>query len=131
MSSTESIQMNDLPASILDRYSNKSRDKFLVTIYPSGNLYDGEFMNRFAEDMERVSPKTTGIGPLSVALNKVFGRDGRNAVLLTLLIVFLLLWADFKKIRYALMAMIPLAFGIFWMRQYISSHCPKESWGFL
>jgi len=115
MSSTESIQMNDLPASILDRYSNKSRDKFLVTIYPSGNLYDGEFMNRFAEELERVSPKTTGIGPLSVALNKVFGRDGRNAVLLTLLIVFLLLWADFKKIRYALMAMIPLAFGIIWM----------------
>ena len=53
--------------------------------------------------------------PLSVAMVEVFGRDGRNAVLLTLAIVFLLLWIDFKKPGYALMAMIPLALGVFWM----------------
>jgi predicted RND superfamily exporter protein len=115
MGSTDSIRMDDLPASILDRYANKSRDMFLVTIYPSGSLYDGEYANQFSEDLNRVSEKTTGLGPLMIALLDVFGRDGRNAVLLTLGIVFLLLWVDFKKIRYALMAMIPLAFGIFWM----------------
>jgi len=115
MSSTDSVHMEDLPASILDRYANKTRDKFLVTIYPSGSLYDGEYVVRFSEDVNRVSEKTTGMGPLMIAMLDIFGRDGRNAVLLTLLIVFLLLWVDFKKIRYALMAMIPLAFGIFWM----------------
>jgi predicted RND superfamily exporter protein len=115
MSSTESVYMEDLPSSILDRYANKTRDKFLVTIYPSGSLYDGEYAKRFSEDLNRVSEKTTGLGPLMIALLDVFGRDGRNAVLLTLIIVFILLWVDFKKIRYALMAMVPLAFGIFWM----------------
>ena len=115
MSSIDSLHMDDLPASILDRYANKTRDKFLVTIYPSGTLYDGEYVVRFSEELNRVSEKTTGMAPLMIAVLDIFGRDGRNAVLLTLAIVFVLLWVDFKKIRYALMAMIPLAFGIFWM----------------
>lgn len=115
MSSTDQIQMEDLPATILDGYTNPARNKYLVTIYPSGDIYNGEFLNRFVEDLERVSEKATGMPPLSVAMVKVFGRDGRNAVLLTLAIVFLLLWLDFKKPGYALIAMVPLALGVFWM----------------
>jgi predicted RND superfamily exporter protein len=115
MCSTETIRLEDIPNSLLDRYSNKTRDIFMVTVYPSGSLYDGEYTYRFAEDLERVSPRTTGWAPLMVSLLDIFGRDGRNAILLTLGIVFILLWIDFKKIRFALMAMVPLAFGMFWM----------------
>ncbi len=115
MSSSEPIQLGDLPISVLDGYTNPDRTKYLVTIYPSGDIYNGEFLNRFVEDLERVSEKATGMPSLSVAMVKVFGRDGRNSMLLTLGIVFLLLWIDFKKPGYALTAMIPLAFGVFWM----------------
>jgi predicted RND superfamily exporter protein len=115
MSSTESIQLEELPVTILDRYSNRTRDKFLITVYPAGSIYDGEFLNKFAEDVERVSEKATGMPPLFVALLKIWGRDGRNAIILTLVVVFFLLWADFKKPGHALMAMIPLALGVFWM----------------
>ena len=115
MSSTDPIQMEDLPASILDGYTSPARNRYLVTIYPSGDIYNGEFLNRFVEDLEKVSEKATGMPPLSVAMVEVFGRDGRNAVLLTLAIVFLLLWVDFKKVSHALIAMIPLALGVFWM----------------
>jgi hypothetical protein len=48
-------------------------------------------------------------------LIKIFGRDGRNAILLTLILVFILLSIDFQSPRYALIAMIPLAFGMLWM----------------
>jgi len=115
MSSTRPIHLEMLPETILDRYSNTTRELFLVTIYPEGSLYDGEFMNRFAEDVERVSEKATGMAPLMIALLKIFGRDGRNAALLTLAVVFLLLWIDFRRPGYALIAMIPLALGVFWM----------------
>jgi predicted RND superfamily exporter protein len=115
MSSTDPIQLEDLPATILDGYTNPARNRYLVTIYPSGDIYNGEFLNRFVEDLEKVSEKATGMPPLTVSLVKVFGRDGRNAVMLTLAIVFLLLWLDFKKVGYALIAMIPLALGVFWM----------------
>jgi predicted RND superfamily exporter protein len=115
MSSTESIRMEELPETILDRYSNTTRDLFLITVYPAGSLYDGEFMNKFSDDVERISEKATGMGPLMIALLKIFGRDGRNAAFLTLAVVFILLWIDFRKPWYALIAMIPLALGAFWM----------------
>jgi predicted RND superfamily exporter protein len=49
------------------------------------------------------------------ALMTIIGRDGRNALILTVVIVFLLLWLDFRNPKYALMAMLPLAAGILWM----------------
>jgi len=115
MSSTEPLGMEDLPLSILDQYSNKTRDQFLITVYPAGSIYDGEFLNRFADDVERISEKATGSGPLFKALLRIFGQDGRNAVILTLFVVFFLLWLDFKSAKHALMGMIPLALGVFWM----------------
>ena len=115
MSSTNPIVFDELPLTIQDRYSNRDRTKFLVTAYPAGDMWIEENLYRFAETLQSVSPKATGIGPMALALMEVFGADGRKAVLLTLTIVFILLWVDLRGIRYALMAMIPLACGIFWM----------------
>jgi predicted RND superfamily exporter protein len=116
MGSTDPIRLEDLPVSILDRYSNETRDQFLVTVFPAGNIWqDKNFLDRFVQDLGRVSDKATGMPPVFNALVEIIGRDGGNAVLLTVAIVFILLIIDFRSPRLALMAMIPLAFGIFWM----------------
>jgi predicted RND superfamily exporter protein len=131
MCSTDPYNLHDLPESILDRYSNLDRNQFLVTIYPSGDMWTEENLYRFVDSIEGVSEKATGIIPMAIQLIKVFGRDGRNAVLLTLLIVFLLLWVDLRGIRYALMAMLPLAFGVFWMVGLINLSGMKLSYASL
>jgi predicted RND superfamily exporter protein len=116
MSSTAPIRLEELPVTILDRYSNTSRDQFMVTVFPAGNIWaNKQFNDRFVEDLESVSERATGMPPLFTALIKIFGRDGRNAILLTLVLVFFLLSVDFQSIRYALISMIPLAFGMLWM----------------
>ncbi len=116
MCSTEPIQFDELPVTVLDRYCNDSRDKFLVTVYPAGNAWqDASFLDRFVADLERVTEKATGMPSIFHALIEIIGRDGRNAMLLTLMMVFFLLWLDFHSARYALMAMIPLGIGVFWM----------------
>ncbi|MBN1223501.1 MAG: MMPL family transporter [Candidatus Aminicenantes bacterium] len=116
MSSSEPIRFDELPDSVLDRYSNGSRNQFLVTVFPAGNIWqDAGFLGKFVADLESVSDRATGMPPVFRALIEIIGRDGRNAVFLTLLIVFLLLWMDFRSPLYALMAMVPLACGIFWM----------------
>ena len=116
MGSTESIQLSDLPVSILDRYANTNRDQFLITVFPASDIWkNAEFLKRFAGDLETVSDKATGMPPVFQALIRIIGRDGRNAMLLTLVVVFFLLWLDFRNPLHALMAMIPLAFGVFWM----------------
>lgn len=116
MSSTDPIRITELPNSILDRYSNKTRDQFLITVFPAGNIWqDANFLDQFTDDLERISDRATGMPPVFRALVDIIGRDGRNALFLTLFIVFILLVIDFRSPRNALMAMIPLAVGIFWM----------------
>jgi hypothetical protein len=116
MSSEEPIQFENLPATILDRYTNKDRTKFLVTIFPADNIWqDAEFLKRFVLDLERVSENATGMPPVFRALIEFVGRDGRNAILLALVVVFFVLWLDYRKPGHALMAMIPLTIGVFWM----------------
>lgn len=116
MASTKSIQLDELPENILDSYSNKTRDQFLITVYPAANLWaDAKLLDRFVDDLDRVSDKATGVPPVFQALIQVMGRDGRNAALLTLLVVFLMLCLDFFNPRHALIAMVPLALGVFWM----------------
>ena len=115
MAAVRRITLGDIPRSLLDRYADRERTGFLVTVFPTGNIFDGNFLMRFVDDLERVSEKTTGLPPLSIALIRILGRDGRNAVLLTLLLVFLLLWLDFRNAGHALMAMVPLGLGLVWM----------------
>jgi len=115
MCSEEPIKLEELPETILDRYCNRDRDQFLVTVYPVGDMWQEDVLYGFVENLENVSEKSTGVAPMALALMDVFARDGRNAILLTLLIVFLLLWVDLRGIRYSLMAMLPLACGVFWM----------------
>ena len=116
MATVENIKFEDLPLSILDRYSNRNRNQFLMTIFPSGNMWqDIDYLNRFTNDLDRVSEKVTGMPPVMKELISVIGNDGKNAALLTILVVFMLLWLDFRKIKYAVIAMIPLVAGFVWM----------------
>jgi len=116
MCRTDPIGLVDLPDSILDRYGNQARDQFLVSVFPSGSVWqDAAFLKRFADDLERISERATGMPPVFRALIEVIGRDGRNAVLVTVVVVFLLLWVDFRSPGYALMALTPLALGVLWM----------------
>jgi len=116
MCSAEPIHLEDLPENILDRYSNRTRDQFLITVLPAGHIWqDAKFLDRFVDDLERVSDKATGMPPVFLALIRIIGQDGQKAALLTLAVVFLLLCVDFLSPRKALLAMIPLGLGMFWM----------------
>jgi len=116
MCNTKGVAFEDLPETILDRYSNDSRDQFLVTIFPAGNCWtDAKFLDRFVNDLESVTDRATGMPPVFKALVEVIGSDGRKAMVATLIIVFLLLWIDFGRVGYAVLAMVPLGLGMIWM----------------
>lgn len=116
MSSVEPIKIENLPTTVLDRYTNTDRSRFLITVFPADNIWkDAEFLKRFVQDLERVDENATGMPPVFRALIEIIGKDGRNAILLTLVVMFFVLWLDYGKPAHALMAMIPLTIGVFWM----------------
>lgn len=116
MTNTELIALDMLPESIVDRYASRDRSLFLTTVLPSGNIWqDKLFMEQFSSELEIVSDRSTGMPVIMRALFDIIGRDGRNAALLTLVLVFVILLVDFRSIKYALIAMMPLAAGAVWM----------------
>ncbi|MCP4583254.1 MAG: MMPL family transporter [candidate division Zixibacteria bacterium] len=115
MADTSILTVDNLPADIKDRYLNNAEDKFLVTIFPKEQVWDYEFLGRFNEQMQRISEKITGTPPLMLRLVELIGQDGKTASLLAIVVVLLLLWLDFRKLRLAFIAMMPLVFGAIWM----------------
>jgi len=116
MAAAENVELDDLPSSILERYANRNRTQFLMTVFASGNMWqDADYLNRFTNDLDRISKKATGMPPVMRELIRIIGNDGKNAALLTILVVFLVLWLDFGSIKYSIIAMIPLLTGFVWM----------------
>lgn len=115
MANPDLITLESLPEGIKNKFFNKRRDHLLITIIPKEKVWDFEFLSRFTEQMKRVDESITGMPPMFLSLINYIGKDGIKATLLTLAVVFLLLLLDFRSIRMALMAMIPLTLGAVWM----------------
>ncbi len=109
------ITLDDLPDHVRSQYVNEKGDKYLVTIYPKEQVWNYEALTRFNKQMETVSPKITGMPPIFLHLIRLIGRDGLLATILTVIIVVLLLWIDFRSLRFALLGVIPLITGGIWM----------------
>ncbi len=115
MATTTPVALADLPEDIKDRFISNDGSKFLVTIYPKEQVWNLEFLELFTQRMQKLDPRVTGIPTIFYILIDIIGRDGRVAGGLTIIIVFLLLLLDFRKISYAVLAMIPLIVGVIWM----------------
>ncbi len=115
MAGTSEITTEVLPMDIRNQFLNETGDRYLMTIIPKENVWNFEFLTQFTEQMWRISPKITGTPPMIVALINYLARDGKLATLLTLVVVFLLLLIDFRKVRTVLITMIPLIIGAVWM----------------
>jgi len=111
MANPEIITLDMLPDHLRERYVNEAGDNFLVTIYARQQLWDFAILDRFTKQLELVSPRATGAPPMFMHLVSLIGKDGLWATLLTLIIVTVLLWIDFRSLKLALLAMIPLITG--------------------
>jgi len=115
MAATDTLHLSELTSSIRDRFISRDGDEYLVTVYPRRTAWDIAFLRSFASQLEQINPNITGTPPLFLALIEYIGRDGVITTLLTILVVLGLLWLDFRSLRLALLAMIPLLVGGLWM----------------
>lgn len=115
MANPDPITLQTLPEHTRNQFVNEAGDKYLVTIYPKEQVWNYEALTRFDKQLETVSPKITGTPPIFLHLIRLIGRDGLMATLLTVVIVTILLWIDFRSLRFALIGVIPLITGGIWM----------------
>ena len=115
MADTATITLEMLPASVKSTHMSEKGDRFLLTLYPKGNIWNIDYLEVFTGDILDISPSISGTPPMFYYLMKIIGADGRRAALLTIVVVVLFLWFDFRSLKKALLAMIPLFFGVIWM----------------
>ncbi len=121
MSNPEFLSLDNIPYNIKSRYVNEAEDLFLVNIFPREYIWNFENLRRFSKQVELVSERATGFPPLFLRLIELIGRDGKRATVLTLFIVVLLLWLDFRSLKLALLGIIPLIAGGLWMLGLLST----------
>ena len=115
MASTAPVSVETLPQTIRGRFVNNTGDRYLVTVYPKEQVWNLEFLEKFTKRMQKLDPRMTGIPPIFYILTEIIADDGKLAAFLTLVVVFLFLLLDFRKLQFALMAMVPLIVGVIWM----------------
>lgn len=115
MANPQEITLENIPETIKNQYVGKSGDLFLVTIFPKQNVWDELFLNRFTDELAAVSPRATGLPPVYRRLMDLFGADGKFATKLALVVIFVILLLDFRSVRKAGLALVPLVIGALWM----------------
>ncbi|MEE2754798.1 MAG: MMPL family transporter [Candidatus Latescibacterota bacterium] len=118
----EKLGVENLPKMILRKFQtiDGSRANFAF-IYPDVQLRDGKNAMAFADDAQEIvteEGKTYYSSSASIVFSdmlRLMLRDSPTAIGVTLLVVFLIVLADFKGLRPALLVMFPLVCGAVWM----------------
>ncbi|MFC1583742.1 MMPL family transporter [Candidatus Neomarinimicrobiota bacterium] len=115
MANTETLTIESLPPVIHDQYVGKSGKHFLIYVFARENIWNRQNMERLVTDMRKVSPRATGLPIVYHALLSAMLADGKLAMQIALVLIFLLLLADFRNVWKALLAIVPLIFGVLLM----------------
>jgi len=116
------LSLEDLPQGMLRRFSTvDGSHAHFAFIYPDVELRDGKNAMAFAHDSQiirTVSGKVFYSSSASIIfadMLRLMLRDSKWAVGATLAVVLLIVFADFRRLRHALLVVLPLVCGAVWM----------------
>jgi hopanoid biosynthesis associated RND transporter like protein HpnN len=111
VSTPAAITLAELPSSLRERYVGKS-GKWLLRVFARDCLWDHEPLQQFADRVQSVDPQATG-KPFSTLYGLQSLRNGFQwAGLYALGVIVLIFLADFRNLRHAFWALMPLAMGV-------------------
>lgn len=108
------ITLDDVPASLRERFVSRDGGRFLLQIYPKEDIWERAPLTAFITELRRVDPDVTGspvIGYESIGAMK----DGYvEAAWYALLAILIVTYAALRRVGDALLAVLPLALGMVW-----------------
>ncbi|HVB83226.1 MAG TPA: MMPL family transporter [Candidatus Binataceae bacterium] len=108
------VTVANLPKIVRDRFIGKS-GRFLVQIYPRGDVWEDAALSRFIGALKTVDEDVTGPPVQTYNIATVMRRGYEHAAVLALIAVFVFVFADFRNLRDTALATVPLLFGGAWM----------------
>ena len=111
VSNPEPPQLEDLPASLVDRFVGSS-GKQLLKIYGRGDIWDFEALKRFVSDVRSVDPRVTGHPLQAYEASLEMKRSYEEAALYSGIVILFVLWFDFRNLTHSFLAVLPLVAGM-------------------
>ena len=108
------IGPKDLPKGIRDRFVGASGN-LVIYAFPAESIYEVEFLDRFLEEIYALAPEATGFPTTHQVFSRLIMTGFRQASVLALGVVFLLLFVDFRRLWPTVLAALPLSLGAAWM----------------
>ncbi len=108
MSSTEPVSLDLLPENLQDSYISRDGSQYLMSITPTQNPWEGDFREIYSQQISTITDKGTGMILAGDQLTFMAEKDGVKAAIVALIVVFLILLADFKNIKIVVLTLISL-----------------------
>ena len=114
------VTATTLPQIIRDRFIGAS-GLYLVQIYPKGDIWEDAPLQRFIGSLRKVDRDVTGPPVQTYTLASVMRHGYERAALFALIAVFVFVFADFRNLRDALLATVPLVYGGAWLLEAMAA----------
>ena len=115
MANPAPITIDMVPENIQERFLSLDGSQFLIAIYSKKDIWDGLFTGPYVENILRDAPNATGTPVLMRAMVSTAREQGILAFIISFAAFFIILMADFRNIKYTLVAMFPLLLALTWM----------------
>jgi hypothetical protein len=111
MANPEPPRLSDLPQGLVSRFVGKDGKKSLLQIYSKGDIWDMAAMEKFVAEVRSVDPRATGNPLQTYEASRQMKRSYEQAAWLALAAILVVLYFDFRSLRYTLLAMVPMGLG--------------------
>ncbi len=111
---TEKNLDKTLPSDLKDRFISEN-GKYVIYAYSPHDLWEGEKMEQFVEQLRTVDKDVTGLAVLNAENKTVMKKGFKRAAIFAFIIVFIIIFIDFLNIIDTLFALIPMIFGLLWL----------------
>ncbi|MBN2655963.1 MAG: MMPL family transporter [Spirochaetales bacterium] len=108
MANDEPVSFDVLPDSLKDSYISRDGKQFLMNIMPTQNPWEQEFRGIYTQQISTVTDKATGMLLAGDQLTYMAEKDGVKAAIVAIIVVFLILLADFRNIKLVVLTMASL-----------------------
>lgn len=105
--------LETLPEELRGRYLSRT-GHLLAYLHPAGEVFDPEFGPRFVAAAQQVSPEATGFPVVFQRMTERITSGFHGAVAAGAGLILLILVLDFRTLRDAFLAALPLTLGVIW-----------------
>ncbi|MBI5507654.1 MAG: MMPL family transporter [Deltaproteobacteria bacterium] len=107
----------DLAPEVLARFKSRA-GHYAAYVFPKESIWDIDALDRFVAEVKEVTPRVTGFPITHQLSSRLVVRGVWQAMLYALLAVLLLLFFNFRRVDAVLLALLPLAAGM-WLLQLV------------